>query len=310
MVNDTPLLPILFGAALGDALGWPVEFISSVNEIKRRYPPDGIMHPPDPALFTDDTQMTIALCEGLLDAGIQSSVEQITAAIGERFLEWMRTQDDPAQSRAPGNTVMRALRSYSPGKNWRELGIAESKGCGAAMRVAPLGFVYQHQPERLKEIAVTQAQITHRHPAALASAAAAAYAVKLALDAVQLSQFIPRILAFIDGMSDEMDNALLRIGHVLGWVNQEDALKHIGEGWVGDEAVALALYCVLQFPDDYTACMRRAANTSGDSDSIATIAGGIVGARLGLNAVPQDWILRLERRDEIARLAQRLGQQS
>lgn len=310
MMNDSPLLAIFYGLALGDAIGWPVEFVSSVIGIKRLYPPDGIVQPPDPALFTDDTQMTLAVCEGLLAAGIHSPVDQITAAIGESFLEWRRTQENPAQRRAPGNTVMTALDSYKPGANWRELGVAASKGCGAAMRVAPLGYIYQHQPERLKEIAVAQAEITHRHSAALASAVAAAYAVKLALDRVPPPQFVSRILEFIDGMSDEMDSALLRIGHVLGWANEEDALKHIGEGWVGDEAVALALYCVLRYPDDYPACMRRAANTSGDSDSIACIAGGILGARLGLNAIPAAWVARLERRAEIAALAEKLNAQA
>ncbi|MBE2183858.1 MAG: ADP-ribosylglycohydrolase family protein [Anaerolineae bacterium] len=305
-MSDSPLLAILYGLALGDAMGWPVEFVSSVADIKRRYPPNGITQPPDPALFTDDTQMTLALCEGLLAAGINASVEQITSAIGEHFLIWKRTQSIPSQNRAPGGTVMGALNSYVPGMNWRELGIAASKGCGAAMRVGPLGYVYQHQPARLKEIAIAQAEITHRHPTALASAVAAAYAVKLALDHAPLSQFISNILEFVDGISEEMDAALFRIGHVLGWVNEEDALKHIGEGWIGEEAVALALYCVLRYPDDYAACMWRAANTSGDSDSIACIAGGILGARLGIHAVPESWIARLERRLEIANLAEKL----
>ena len=60
---------LLFGLALGDALGWPVEF-ESWDAIRARYGRDGIQHPPDPAIYTDDTQMTIALTEGLLAAGL------------------------------------------------------------------------------------------------------------------------------------------------------------------------------------------------------------------------------------------------
>ncbi len=57
---------VLFGLAVGDALGYPVEF-NSLEEIKQIYGPNGILEPPDPAHYTDDTQMTIALAEGLLE---------------------------------------------------------------------------------------------------------------------------------------------------------------------------------------------------------------------------------------------------
>jgi ADP-ribosylglycohydrolase len=90
-------------------------------------------------------------------------------------------------------------------------------------------------------------------------------------------------------------------------VDEEAALRHIGEGWVGEEAVGLALYCVLRYPDDYVACVRRAANTNGDSDSISCIAGGIMGARLGLDAIPVDWINQCENRDYLFDLSQRMA---
>ena len=131
--------------------------------------------------------------------------------------------------------------------------------------------------------------ITHRHPAAIAASIAGAYLVKLALDKVPVTEYMKRVMAFTDGISDEFDAAILRVGHVLGWVNEEAALDHNGEGWTGDEAIALAIYCILRYPDDYVACVRRAANTEGDSDSIACIAGGIMGAHLGLEAIPADW---------------------
>lgn len=113
--------------------------------------------------------------------------------------------------------------------------------------------------------------------------------------------------AFAGGISDDFDAAMLRVGHVLAWGSEEQALRHIGEGWVGEEAVALALYCVLRYPDDYVAAVRRGANTDGDSDSIACIAGGILGARLGLAAIPADWRERCEHRDELIDLARRMA---
>jgi len=191
--------------------------------------------------------------------------------------------------------------------NWREAGIANSKGCGSAMRVATIGYLYQHDETRLREVAEASGLITHGHPAAIAASIAAACAVKLALDGVNIAEYLPRIMAFVDGISDEFDAAIYRVAHVGAWADEEAALNHIGQGWVGEEAVALALYCLIRFPDDYVACVRRAANTNGDSDSVACIAGGIIAARLGLEAIPVSWREHCENQDYLSDLALRMA---
>lgn len=294
---------VLFGLALGDALGYTVEF-RSLDGIKAAYGPGGIQHPPDPALYSDDTQMTVALAEGLLDGGVDAPIDAQMDAIARRFVAWSHS---PENTRAPGTTCMSAVRRYEAGMPWYDAGIAHSKGCGSAMRVASLGYLYQHDEARLVEIAAASSRVTHAHPAAVAAAVAAAYAVKLALDGVPPGQFISRVMAVTDGMSDDFDQCLRRAGHGGGLGDEEYALRHIGEGWVGDEAVALALYCVVRYPDSYVACVRRAANTNGDSDSIACIAGGISAARLGLDAIPADWRARCEHADDLRDLAARLA---
>lgn len=302
-MTATQAQSILFGLALGDALGWPTEFIK-LDEIRARYGPDGIQQPPDPAIFTDDTQMTLALTEGLLDAGLDSDLDSQMNAVGRRFIQWMHS---PENNRAPGNTCMAGVRNFERGLPWRESGIVQSKGCGSAMRAATIGYFYQHDEARLRQVAYSSGIITHGHPAAIAASIGAAYLVKLALDGVPVEQFMPRVMQFTDGTSDEFDQAILRVGHGLGWGSEEMALKHIGEGWTGEEAVALALYCVLKYPDDYVSCVQRGANTDGDSDSIACIAGGISAARLGLDAIPADWRARCEKRDALLDLAQRMA---
>jgi len=294
---------ILFGLALGDALGYPVEFLKR-ETIRQKFGAGGIQNPPNPALYSDDTQMTLALAEGLLDAGINAPVDNLMQAVGNRFVEWL---DSPDNNRAPGTTCIKGVKRFRLGTSWRESGLAGSKGCGSAMRVASLGFIYQHDESRLREIATATSLITHRHPTAIAATVAAAYLIKLALDDVPIASYMPRLYEFTTGISDEFDLAILRVGHVLGWTNEDLALDHIGQGWVGEEAVALALYCVLRYPDDYLACMRCAANTNGDSDSIACIAGGIMGARLGLEAIPVDWRSRCEYASGIANVAHRLA---
>lgn len=295
---------ILFGLAIGDALGYPTEFLS-LTAIKERYGAKGIQDLPQNALFTDDTQMTLALTEGLLDVGLSADIDTQMLAIGKRFVEWAHS---PENNRAPGMTCMSGVRRFEAGENWRESGIVDSKGCGSAMRVATIGYLYQHEEEKLREVALNSGIITHRHPTAKAASVAAAYLVKLALDAVPTGQWMAKMLEFTVGMSDEFHQAILRVGHVLAWGSEEYALEHIGEGWVGEEAVALALYCVLRYPDNYVACVRRGANSNGDSDSIASIAGGIMGAKLGLDAIPVEWCKRCEKATYLDDLAKRMAE--
>jgi ADP-ribosylglycohydrolase len=242
-------------------------------------------------LYTDDTQMTLAVAEGLLDAGLDTDLDTRMNAVGLRLVRWLYSREN---NRAAGITSTSGVERFKNGLSWRESGLPESKGCGAAIRVASTGYFYQHDDARLKETAQASSLITHRHPTAVAAAIGAAYLVKLALDGVPVSEYTRRVMEFVDGLSEEFDAAIYRVGHAAAWTDEEAALEHIGLGWRGDEAVALALYCVLRYPDDYAACVRRAANTNGDSDSIACIVGGIMGARLGLDAIPADWQMRCE----------------
>jgi ADP-ribosylglycohydrolase len=293
---------ILYGLALGDALGAHTEFLK-LPQIKARFGTNGIQEPPIPALYTDDTQMTLALTEGLLEAGLRAPLNAQMYEIGKQFITWMHSPDN---NRAPGTTCLRGVARFEKGTSWRESGILESKGCGSAMRVATIGYLYRDDDTRLREIAAASSLITHRHPTAIAATVGAAFLVKLALSGTPPSEYMRRLLQFTDSMSNEFDEAIMRVGHCLGWGSEETALDHIGEGWTGEEAVALALYCVLRYPDDYVACVRRAANSSGDSDSIACIAGGIMGARLGLDAIPEEWRNRCERPEYLVNVALRM----
>ena len=90
--------------------------------------------------------------------------------------------------------------------------------------------------------------------------------------------------------------------------DSSDICDILGGGWGSDEALACALACVLRFPKDYAAAIKRGANTGGDSDSIASIAGAISGAYLGHNAVPKDWRKRIENRQLLIDLSKQLCQ--
>jgi ADP-ribosylglycohydrolase len=81
-----------------------------------------------------------------------------------------------------------------------------------------------------------------------------------------------------------------------------EAIATLGEGWVAEEALAIAIYCAL-VADDFEHGVRLAVNHSGDSDSTGAIAGNILGVLLGVDAIPRRWLDELELRDEIEQVA-------
>jgi len=294
---------VIYGLAIGDALGYPTEFMT-LDRIKAEFGSNGIDDfPKTPALYTDDTQMSIAIAEALIKAGDQD-LEAIMDAIREEFIKWRHS---PENNRAPGNACLSGVANMECGAHWAESGVARSKGCGSAMRVAPIGYVYQHDSDKLKQVARASGICTHGHRTAVAASIGATYLVKLALDGIDPGRIISETLSFTAGISREFDTALSKVSECLDWPNEEDALKHLGEGWIGEEAVALALYCFLKYPHDYKKAVLRGANTNGDSDSVACIAGGISGAYLGFNAIPQNWIMQIENQIYLEKLSIRLA---
>ena len=191
----------MVGGAVGDALGYPVEFICSYEGIQKRYGEKGITRLdttqwwlPDEeksgkAWISDDTQMTLFTACGLLNAKAQGKAPKY--AICEAYLEWYYTQVGRKSSRhkdcwigdvpelnnrrAPGNTCMTALQDILRGKDPYN----NSKGCGGIMRTAPValyGAVWRDTPEgellegrisNIKDVdmlAADAAEITHQHP--------------------------------------------------------------------------------------------------------------------------------------------------
>jgi hypothetical protein len=113
---------IVFDAAIGDALGYPTEFLS-LDQIKSRLGSQGIRDLPEPALFSDDTQMTIAVAEALIEAG-HGNLYAIMEAIKNEFVKWRHS---PENSRAPGNTCLAGVSNMERRIHWSESGVPDSK---------------------------------------------------------------------------------------------------------------------------------------------------------------------------------------
>jgi ADP-ribosylglycohydrolase len=322
----------LFGLAFGDALGAPTEFLS-VERILQQFPPAGPTAPEgNPALVTDDTQMALAVAEALLEAPRPLTAATLEPVLRRRFVAWYNSPDN---TRAPGNTCLTACARLEQGIPWEQATVATSKGCGANMRVAPVGLLPPNEPGMTTTtraaIAQFQAALTHGHPTALAAADLTALTI-FYLASGNPAAALPRWLRtyaesqrqvyhadwlgplwerpgsttpedFIGRGWEECLAVLDRLDLALATPDRSaDPCLATGAGWVAEEAFATGLLCFLLFPDDPVAAIRRAAVSSGDSDSIACLTGAFAGAALGLSVWPTEWQSRIEYQERLARL--------
>ncbi len=315
----------LLGLACGDALGKPTEFIR-MGEIRSRFGPKGITDIEQTSgQYTDDTQMTIALAEGILDARDKHPSDRLRDAdcgspkwvmphVAKRFVEWAFSSDN---NRAPGTTCMAGCRALRKGADWKEAGVRDSKGCGSAMRSSPVGMVYDVH-HTIEEMARASSIVTHGHQAAQDAAHVAALGVHLLLEGVAPEQAMA--ICWKQCCHDEritllMSQVVELVGKTIdGEIEPHEVMtnEHLGESWTGDEAVASAWYCFLlayKRSEGYVETARYGANTVGDSDSIAAIAGSFAGAFWGIGGdrgIPESWIERVENNEGLILLAERL----
>ena len=318
----------LHGLAYGDALGKPTEF-QDYATIVARYGPGGPQDlVGDPALVTDDTQMALAVGEALLAAPAVGPAA-LEPLLRRNFLDWAASPDN---NRAPGMTCLRACAALGDGRAWQQATQAGSKGCGANMRVTPVGLMPGLSDEQRAGAAQLQAALTHGHPTGLAASELTAYAVRWLADGLAPADLLAALrdrcvtqreiyredwlgdlwqqpgvgspAEFIARGWDETASALDRVAVALTAGDRTgDPCLATGEGWIAEEALATALYCYLISPEEPVAVLGRGAASSGDSDSIACLAGAFAGAALGMDAWPAEWAKRIEYAERLRRLA-------
>lgn len=326
----------LIGGAAGDALGYAVEFLD-YDSIVQKYGSRGITEYAlrnGVAEISDDTQMTMFTANGLLLGTTRGNMRGVFGSypsyIEFCYGDWLRTQTEayPLKGdfhyswlvnmkelfnfRAPGHTCMSALASSEHGTI--ENPINQSKGCGGVMRVAPIGLYFgdkDYSIEEVDRIGAETAAITHGHELGYIPAAACVHMIHLVshddvplLDAVlDMRESIGKQYAGAKHLPEFI--RLIDKAVALSRSSQDDvdAIRQLGEGWVAEETLAIAIYCALKYENDFDKALIAAVNHSGDSDSTGAVTGNILGAYLGLDKIPSKYLDNLELKDVILELA-------
>ena len=345
-VNLDPIRGCLFGGAVGDALGYAVEFMEDCA-IFECYGAEGITEYAldritGKALISDDTQMTLFTANGLLVGDTRGCMKGIQGwprgYVAMAYQDWLYTQTGTFEDRilhgnnrnswlcdvpelyvrrAPGNTCLLALAEAAHTgyvEDYIEHPKNNSKGCGGVMRIAPLALNYQMEIDMLDMEAAQIAAITHGHSLGYMPAAVLCHIInrsvfpgekKMTLREIvveaketaekifegdkhlkELTDIIDRAIVFSENDFDDLEN-----------------IKALGQGWVAEETLAIAIYCSLRYSDNFSSGIIAAVNHSGDSDSTGSVTGNILGALIGYEAMEDKWKKDLECADIILEIA-------
>lgn len=333
----------LLGGAIGDALGAPVEFWSRA-QIEAQCGPGGVQEYlpvafdglPQKGLITDDTQMTLFTCEGLMRAHMRGMMRGIChppGVVRYSYLRWLETQERDAPKRfapdeyggdhrgwlveeswlysrrAPGKTCLTALKA-SRGGGYKSAADNDSKGCGGVMRSAPFGL-YRELFDAVGA-AVECAGITHGHRTGQLASGAFARMIQVVFDGRSLESAVDAALEWLEDQDgkDETEQALrAAVRAAQSGPPTWQAVESLGGGWIAEEALAIGVYCALvhQGEGELREALSLAVSHTGDSDSTGSICGNLLGTLHGVDALPQDLLAELEGRETIDQIAQDLA---
>lgn len=289
------------------------------------------------ALVSDDTQMTLFTACSILAGvthrlayGIGGAPEdyvdygyadwyytQTGKSTDDHKPMWLRDLPEMAHRRAPDTTCLNACEVM-----FNEEKVSnDSKGCGGIISVAPMGLLEAAHLSReccsynLKDLAEAGAKIasvTHKHPLAFLPASLLTVflyeVVPLSVEQVkaEMDEILDKTVATLDsiytGDFEEEKRSLKELTAKAVQLARTDipdseAIHRLGEGWAADEAWAIALFCTIRHIDSVKDAIVTAVNHDGDSDSIGSIIGNMMGAIHGYEEIRKQRLFCPEGRD-------------
>ena len=281
----------LLGTAVGDAIGLPYEGLSRQRAARLLGPPDRHRLFFGRGMISDDTEHTCMVAQALTASAGQ--IEVFERHLARQMRYWLLGL--PA---GVGLATLRAIIRLWLGYGPRRSGVF-SAGNGPAMRAPILGAAVDC-PRELRELVRASSRITHTDPKAEHGAFAVALAAQMARRdvAVSPSGYLEELRSSLEPDAAELLSLISAVVQSLAAAQSTQmfaeslGLNTAVSGYVF-QTVPVAIHAWLSHPCDYRAAVISVISCGGDTDSTAAIVGGIVGASVGKEGIPAEWLNRL-----------------
>lgn len=308
MLNKEKILGGVYGLAIGDALGVPVEFCK--REILDQAPVKdmeaGGTHKQDKGTWSDDTSMVLATMDAMSAGGLSYGM------IMDNFKKWFTQARYTATGLVfdIGGTTSAAIHSYMRGELIDRCGLDDerSNGNGSLMRILPM--IYYVAPKygmEVNPVVVEQvgkvSSLTHAHEDSKRCCVYYVYigmyvmeyggngiqrAIRKAIEAVDLYYHVRK------------EDSLLECVNLT-----REGIESTGYVW---HSLISAIWCLWN-SSSYEEAVLRAVNLGGDTDTIGAITGGLAGLYYGYGAIPKEWIKDLKNKELINSICNRFYEQ-
>ncbi|NLE77291.1 MAG: ADP-ribosylglycohydrolase family protein [Chloroflexi bacterium] len=261
------------GAAVGDALGMPLEFGLPLPEGKLQWEMRSGRLPA--GAFTDDTEMALALADSLL-----AHRPLDPADLGRRFVAWM--QAGPSDV---GIHTMEVLHRSAAAQGWREAVEAvyaqrpDAAGNGSVMRCWPVALAHWGDRAQLLADSRLQSQVTHLHDECVAGSAFVCAAIAELVQGAAPADAVGRAL--------EQAQAPAALAEAIEAAPRRQRRELTSSGWVRSTLQA-AVWGFLRFPT-FGEAVAQVVSLGGDADTAGTVVGALAGAAYGLAGIPLRW---------------------
>ena len=304
---QTHVVGCILGTAVGDALGLPYEGLSCRRAAKLFGPPDRHRFFFRHGMVSDDTEHACMVAQSLIAAG--GNVDSFRRELARRLRFWLLG--------FPGGIGLATLRSILRlwiGFSAERSGVF-SAGNGPAMRAAVIGAAVDN-PTLLRELARASSRITHTDPKAEYGAFAVALATQMARQEGTVSghDFLDQLNSLLapeaDALVSLIRDAVDSIGGGQPTIAFAESLG-LSKGVSGYtyHSVPIAIHAWLSKQGDFRSAVSNTIACGGDTDSTAAMVGGIVGASVGKEGIPMEWLNRLFEWPRSINWMERLGAQ-
>ncbi|MEO7216128.1 ADP-ribosylglycohydrolase family protein [Mucilaginibacter sp.] len=300
---------ILFGVAVGDALGVPVEF-KSRQEILKKPVTDMIgygTYGMPPGTWSDDSSLTFCLADALADGyDLQK--------IADNFVKWRYKNFWTARGEVfdVGMATQQAIERIAKGARPDLAGgfDSHSNGNGSLMRILPLLFYIKDKPIKDRFTIVKEvSSVTHGH---IRSAIAWFYYLEFArklLSGGDLLEVYNQLKTDVTGYLNTTTIVRSEVEIFDSLLKQDIYTLNIDEikssGYVLHTLEA-SIWCLLN-TSSYSEAVLKAVNLGEDTDTTAAVTGGLAALKYGFETIPEKWLIMLSRKKDIDDLAQRLA---